>query len=349
MSCKWVKVDSQRYLLSNNDLTVFGGETVSAYAILADISYDSGKKYFEVKIDRLDKGGDPNIAIGVAIENSMLAYGLEGDPVMRCYTSGGNLLAGTNVRPLPNYGEIFTVGDVIGVALNLDDGILTFYKNGVSQGVACSDMTAFRQEVKLCPTHRSYGTSTAQVTANFGATPFSYPIPDGYEKWDSINDVVPRLSATAGDARVTLSWTTVIGATGYNVKRATTAGGPYTTIASNVTGPSYTDNAVTNGTTYYYVVTAITADSESGNSNEASATPIATSVEDENVLLRITMNDSSEREYKVSKTIADDLANWCNRTLGTGNSCFVFNKGIQNSKEYLFYEKIISFEVIPVA
>lgn len=66
------------------------------------------------------------------------------------------------------------------------------------------------------------------------------------------------------------------------------------------------------------------------------------------VLLRITMNDSSEREYKVTQSVADDFVNWCDRSLNTGDSCYVFDKEIQNRKEYLFYEKIISFEVTPI-
>jgi hypothetical protein len=97
------------------------------------------------------------------------------------------------------------------------------------------------------------------------------------------------------------------------------------------------------------VVTTVTADGESDNSNEASATPAAPPVEVGEAVLRVTMIDSSEREYKVTKVIANDFVTWCNRTLGTGNSCYIFDKGIQDSKEYLFYEKIISFEVIPLA
>ena len=82
------------------------------------------------------------------------------------------------------------------------------------------------------------------------------------------------LTSTAGNAQVALSWTASDSATGYNVKRATAGpGGPYTTIASGVTGTSYTDHAVTNGTTYYYVVTAVNAAGESGNSAAVSATP----------------------------------------------------------------------------
>lgn len=82
------------------------------------------------------------------------------------------------------------------------------------------------------------------------------------------------LSATAGNAQATLSWTGSTGATSYNVKRSTTGGGPYTTVNSP-TGTSYTNTGLTNGTTYYYVVTAVNANGESGNSNQASATPTA--------------------------------------------------------------------------
>jgi fibronectin type 3 domain-containing protein len=83
------------------------------------------------------------------------------------------------------------------------------------------------------------------------------------------------LTATAGNAQVSLSWAASSGATSYNVKRSTTNGGPYTTVASGVTTTSVIDASLTNGTTYYYVVTAVNAIGESGNSNQASATPAA--------------------------------------------------------------------------
>jgi fibronectin type III domain protein len=86
--------------------------------------------------------------------------------------------------------------------------------------------------------------------------------------------VPANLTATPGDTSVTLAWTTSSDATAYTVKRGTAAGGPYTKIASP-TSTGYKDTSLTNGTAYYYVVSATNAGGESANSNEASATPSA--------------------------------------------------------------------------
>ena len=59
----------------------------------------------------------------------------------------------------------------------------------------------------------------------------------------------------------------------YSVKRATAAGGPYTTVASNLTGLSYVDSGLVNGTTYYYVVSATNANGAGPNSPVAKAQP----------------------------------------------------------------------------
>ena len=83
--------------------------------------------------------------------------------------------------------------------------------------------------------------------------------------------------ATAGNGSVALSWGAVSTATGYRVLRSTTAGGPYTQIASPA-GTSYSDSGLTNGTTYYYVVRASTASQESGNSQEVVSTPNVTAL-----------------------------------------------------------------------
>ena len=80
------------------------------------------------------------------------------------------------------------------------------------------------------------------------------------------------LTATPGDGQVTLAWTRASGAMTYNVKRATSPGGPYTT-AGTVTSSSYVDKGLTNDVTYYYVVSSVNLVNESANSAEVSATP----------------------------------------------------------------------------
>ncbi|TVY00333.1 hypothetical protein FPZ49_33150 [Paenibacillus cremeus] len=84
-----------------------------------------------------------------------------------------------------------------------------------------------------------------------------------------------NLSASAGNAQVTITWRSVAGAASYKIKRSTTSGGPYTEITSGVTGTSYKDTTVTNGTDYYYVVSTVNEGGESPNSSQAAAKPVA--------------------------------------------------------------------------
>ena len=81
------------------------------------------------------------------------------------------------------------------------------------------------------------------------------------------------LLAAPGDGTVPLRWQASFGATGYSINRSTTSGGPYQTVATDIKGSSYTDTSVTNGTTYYYTVTASNSAGTSDLSPEDSATP----------------------------------------------------------------------------
>jgi hypothetical protein len=88
------------------------------------------------------------------------------------------------------------------------------------------------------------------------------------------------LAATAGNSTVALDWDDNIESdlAGYNVYRSTTSGSGYAKInGAIVSSSNYSDNTVSGGVTYYYVVRAIdTSMNESGNSNEAYATPTDT-------------------------------------------------------------------------
>lgn len=103
---------------------------------------------------------------------------------------------------------------------------------------------------------------TVQTTGNGGGNP---------------NPTVPAaptgVTATVGDAQASLNWNAVSGATSYTVKRATTSGGPYTTVATGIAATSYVNTGLTNGTPYYYVVSAVNSVGESTNSSQVSVTP----------------------------------------------------------------------------
>jgi fibronectin type 3 domain-containing protein len=80
------------------------------------------------------------------------------------------------------------------------------------------------------------------------------------------------LNATPGNAQIGLSWPAVFGATSYNLQRSTINGGPFTTIATPA-GTSYADTGLVNGTTYYYVLSAVNSHGASTNSVQVSAIP----------------------------------------------------------------------------
>jgi len=82
------------------------------------------------------------------------------------------------------------------------------------------------------------------------------------------------VTATAGNGQVSISWSSVSGATSYNIYWSTSSGVTKTTGTkiTGVTSP-YTHTGLTNGTTYYYVGTQVNSYGESSESNQVSGTP----------------------------------------------------------------------------
>lgn len=119
------------------------------------------------------------------------------------------------------------------------------------------------------------GTATPTIAGTVGETR------SGFEYFPFVNRPTP--TATAGNAQISLSWTTSTGflgwaVSGYSVGQSTVSGGPYSFSAvGNVTSGAATGLA--NGTTYYFV---ITAKDFFGNfiatSTEVSGTPVASAV-----------------------------------------------------------------------
>jgi hypothetical protein len=80
-----------------------------------------------------------------------------------------------------------------------------------------------------------------------------------------------NLVATIGDASVALSWSASPNATSYYLKRSLTSSG-YATIATN-TSLTFTNTGLSNGTLYYFIVSAVGPAGEGTNSVAVSARP----------------------------------------------------------------------------
>ena len=122
-----------------------------------------------------------------------------------------------------------------------------------------------------------------------GSNNLVYPAVTGYDLatgWGSFNGTAlldylagvstlngsPLLSAVPNDGSVTLTWSRVANALSYNLYRGT-AQGKESLYKSGLTGSSYQDTGVTNGTSYFYQLSAVTSKGESAKSNEVSVRP----------------------------------------------------------------------------
>jgi fibronectin type 3 domain-containing protein len=128
-------------------------------------------------------------------------------------------------------------------------------------------------------------TTNYNDTSLYSSTPFYYVVSAVYSGGESGNGtevcattaMLPApsaLTAAFSGSQVALNWTASSGpsATGYDVKRAFTSGGPYATIASGVTGTNYADTVYYTSASYYYIVAGADAGGEGFNSPEATVT-----------------------------------------------------------------------------
>jgi fibronectin type 3 domain-containing protein len=118
------------------------------------------------------------------------------------------------------------------------------------------------------------------VAANnaVGVSPDSNEVTTAPASMPTVPAAPTGLTATPANGSVALRWTASTGATSYSVYRGTSAGGEGATAIGTSTSATFSDTGLTNGTKYYYRVTATNAVGTSGNSTEASATPSGTIV-----------------------------------------------------------------------
>src|SRR5437879_4497112 len=186
------------------------------------------------------------------------------------YGGGSNGGGGGRSAPAAPTGVTATAANAqVNLTWNASAGATGYYvKRSTSSGteiqIAAPSATAYSDNsvsngttyYYVVSSYNSYGQSANSAEVN--ATPAVPPAPAG-------------LTANVVDSQVALTWPSSSGATSYNVKRSTTNGNGFAPIL-NTTGTNFTDSGLTNGTTYYYVVSAVSSAGEGPNSNQASAT-----------------------------------------------------------------------------
>ena len=168
-----------------------------------------------------------------------------GDPL---YTLLGSLDISSSTNPALSTGT--------GDGSAWDPGVFTVSR-GLWNGGHTDRFYGHIDEVRL------YGKALAPDELLFSTPPAGVPpVPGGL------------VAAATSVSRIHLAWNPSSGATSYKVKRSATSGGPYTTVAPDVTTTSFDDAGLNSSTTYHYVVSAVNANGESVDSAEASATTL---------------------------------------------------------------------------
>jgi hypothetical protein len=149
------------------------------------IAVSSGQWYWEVTPTAGSGGADYHIGIANADFTTTAVLGSTSTEYSYAHTA-----VKRNNNTSTAYGATYTTNDIIGVALDLDGGTLTYYKNGVSQGQAFSGISGTYVAI-------AGDGSTAQTSTfvfNFGQRPFSYTPPSGFKALNTYNLPAPSIA-----------------------------------------------------------------------------------------------------------------------------------------------------------
>ena len=176
---------------SNGNLQVVSNGGTLPRSATSTLAVESGKWYAEVEVEA-ESGGQKSI-IGVieASYNGLIASGSNIpnsnlDSVFVFGESGQKIIDGV----LTSYGSGIAPGDVIGIALNLDDGQITFYKNQNSMGTITTKY--FNGAYKIAVGRGSSSGSTTYIL-NAGQRAFANNAPSGFKPWSTASIAEPAI------------------------------------------------------------------------------------------------------------------------------------------------------------
>jgi hypothetical protein len=158
--------------MSNGNL-LWTSPTAEAQAV-GTMYVSSGKWYWEMVENTSGACG-----FGIAKDTTNINSATLNTGAYLYYTSGIKVDAAVSSA----YGASWANGDLIGIALDLDAGTITFYKNNVSQGVAFTGLSGNFTALIYDGTSGS----TPTFDANFGQRPFSYTPPTGFKSLNTFN------------------------------------------------------------------------------------------------------------------------------------------------------------------
>ena len=136
------------------------------------IGVSTGKWYWEINVLDETGGGQIGILDSVSPLPSEPYLAAKGYIYFDFGSKGNN-------SSQAGYGASYTTGDLIGVALDLDTGTLTFYKNGSSQGTAYSGLPSGTVFFPVIADYQSANSS--KFALNAGQRPFAYTAPSGFK------------------------------------------------------------------------------------------------------------------------------------------------------------------------
>lgn len=204
---KWARLDpydrsaASPAALSNSDLTYVGKS-----AVRATVGARTGKWYWEVSSTGANY---PIVGVGTSSASVEASLSYPGN-TDQSWAYHGFLSQKIFNEVYTNYGFTWNGSDqVVGVALDMDAGTLTFYKGGASMGVA---FTGLPTGQKLHPMVGGYTNgANSNATFNFGQTPFKHTPPAGYSAglWESEVTDVPQY--VSSDSRIDSSQLLITG------------------------------------------------------------------------------------------------------------------------------------------
>ena len=176
-------IASGNVTLSNGNLDASFGTVSGGGGVVGTFAVSSGKWYWETTITAAS--GSARITIGV-VDDTFATYSgtVFYEPGLTS-ASYGYVNSGTkyNNNTDTSYGASYTTNDVIGVALDLDKGTITFYKNNSSQGQAFSGLTGGF----LPAIGDGSSAATHSTVSNFGQRAFAYTPPSGFKALSTKN------------------------------------------------------------------------------------------------------------------------------------------------------------------